>query len=66
LLVWDAFRGHITTSVKKQVKTVYNTDMCVIPGKGAPPGYSPLMFLGTGLLKRNWQSCMVTGYFVAQ
>jgi len=30
LLDWGAFRGHITTSVKEQVKT--NTDMCVISG----------------------------------
>ena len=32
LLVWDAFRGHITSSVKEVVKSLYNTDMCVIPG----------------------------------
>ena len=32
LLVWDAFRGHLTQSVKSSVKTTYNTDMAVIPG----------------------------------
>lgn len=32
MLVWDAFRGHITSNIKEQVKTIYNTDMCVIPG----------------------------------
>ncbi len=32
LLVWDAFSGHITPEVKKEVREVYNTDMAVIPG----------------------------------
>lgn len=32
LLVWDAFRGHITSGVKDLVKTRYNSDMAVIPG----------------------------------
>jgi len=32
LLVWDAFRGHLTPSIKTSVKTTYNTDMAVIPG----------------------------------
>lgn len=32
LLVWDAFRGHLTPSVKTSVKTTFNTDMAVIPG----------------------------------
>ena len=30
--MWDAFRGHLTQSVKSSVKTTYNTDMAVIPG----------------------------------
>lgn len=32
MLVWDSFRGHLTESVKCQVRTVHNTDLCVIPG----------------------------------
>lgn len=32
MLVWDAFRGHLTAEVKKFVRTTCNTDMCVIPG----------------------------------
>ena len=32
LLVLDAFRGHVTQSVKSRVKTTYNTDMAVIAG----------------------------------
>ncbi|KPP73949.1 hypothetical protein Z043_106927 [Scleropages formosus] len=32
LLVWDAFRGHVTSDVKTLAKTRYNSDMAVIPG----------------------------------
>ena len=32
ILVWDAFRAHLTPGVKRSVNTTYNTDMCVIPG----------------------------------
>ena len=32
MLVWDAFRAHITAPVKALVKTTYNSDMCCIPG----------------------------------
>ena len=31
-LVWDAFRAHITPSVKESVRMKYNSDLCVIPG----------------------------------
>jgi len=33
LLVWDAFRAHITPKVKDAVKTKHNADMTVIPGR---------------------------------
>jgi hypothetical protein len=32
MIVWDAFRAHITSKVKEVVKKTCNTDMCVIPG----------------------------------
>lgn len=32
LLIWDAFHAHITDNVKNSVKTLYNSDLCVIPG----------------------------------
>lgn len=32
LLVWDAFRAHITPRVKESVRMKYNSDMAVIPG----------------------------------
>ena len=32
LLVWDAFRGHLTSKVKESVRTKYNTNLSVIPG----------------------------------
>jgi hypothetical protein len=32
LLVWDAFLAHKTENIKTAVKTIYNSDMCVIPG----------------------------------
>ena len=32
MLVWDLFRGHLTESVKHQVRTLHNSDLCVIPG----------------------------------
>jgi hypothetical protein len=32
LLVWDAFSAHITPEVKEAVRTIYNSDMAVIPG----------------------------------
>lgn len=32
LLVWDAFRAHITSKVKGLVRQRYNSDMAVIPG----------------------------------
>lgn len=32
MLVWDAFRGHLTTGVKQYLRNHCNTDMCVIPG----------------------------------
>jgi hypothetical protein len=31
-LVWDAFRAHLTPSVKESVRMKYNSDLCVIPG----------------------------------
>jgi hypothetical protein len=31
-LVWDAFRAHITPSIKESVRMKYNSDLCVIPG----------------------------------
>ena len=32
LLVWDAFRAHLTDDVKDYARSKCNTDMCVIPG----------------------------------
>ncbi|MES9880141.1 MAG: hypothetical protein ABW185_04590 [Sedimenticola sp.] len=32
LLVWDAFRGHLTAKVKDHVRNACNADLCVIPG----------------------------------
>jgi hypothetical protein len=32
LLVWDAFTGHTTAKIKKELATKYNSDFAIIPG----------------------------------